>query len=265
MVEEKGILEDAIEVSKRAGGVLRAHYGERQTIHFKGEIDLVTDVDRESEDMIMDFIHGRYPTHSILTEESPPVEGGSSYRWIIDPLDGTTNYAHGYPFFSVSVAIEKGGEVVAGCVYDPLRDECFHSVAGGGAFLNGGEIMVSSVDTLRRALLATGFPYDINFSDETNMDYFEAYARSAQAIRRDGSAALDLCYLACGRFDGFWELKLRPWDTAAGYLLVREAGGVITGLEGEPYSIFDGDVLGSNGVIHDQMVGVAQRVKRSKS
>lgn len=263
--EKVSILRDVIEVARRAGAVLASHYGERQVIHFKGEIDLVTDVDRESEELIVAFVKEKYPSHSILTEESPPVEGKSSYRWIIDPLDGTTNYAHGYPFFGVSIALERGGEIIAGAVYDPLRDECFSAGTGTGAFLNGNAIRVSSVDTLRRSLLATGFPYDINTSDETNIDYFEAYARSAQALRRDGSAALDLCYLACGRFDGFWELKLRPWDTAAGYLIVSEAGGVITGLAGEPYSIHDGDILGSNGLIHDQMVQVAQSVRRRKS
>lgn len=265
MGDEKRILDDIIEVSKKAGSVLEAHYGERQKIHFKGEIDLVTDVDRESEELIMAFVRERYPSHSILTEESPPHVGESTYRWIIDPLDGTTNYAHGYPFFSVSVAVEREGKIVAGAVYDPLRDECFSACAGSGAFLNERVIRVSKVDTLRRALLATGFPYDINTSDETNIDYFEAYARTAQALRRDGSAALDLCYLACGRFDGFWELKLRPWDTAAGFLIVSEAKGVITGLAGEPYSIYDGDIIGSNALIHEQMVEVAQSVKRRKS
>ncbi len=262
---EKSVLGDAIEITKRAGSVLREHYGKKQKIHFKGEIDLVTDVDRQAEDLIVAQIKKKYPDHSILTEESPPLEKASSYRWIIDPLDGTTNYAHGYPFFAVSVAAERDGEVVAGAVYDPLRDECFSALAGGGAFLNGEPIRVSSIDLLRRSLLATGFPYDINTSDETNMEYFEAYARSAQALRRDGSAALDLCYLACGRFDGFWELKLRPWDTAAGYLIVSEAGGKITGLLGEHYSIYDGDILGSNGLIHNQMVEVVQRVMRRKS
>lgn len=265
MGDEKGILDDIIEVSKRAGAILADHFGERQKIHFKGEIDLVTDVDRESEELILAFVRERYPSHSILTEESPPVNGTSSYRWIIDPLDGTTNYAHGYPFFSVSVAVERGKDIIAGAVYDPLRDECFFARAGMGAFLNGRAIEVSSTNTLRRSLLATGFPYDINTTEETNMEYFEAYARSAQALRRDGSAALDLCYLACGRFDGFWELKLRAWDTAAGYLIVSEAGGKITGLLGEPYTIYDGDILGSNGLIHDQMVQVVQGVIRRKS
>ncbi|RMG61348.1 MAG: inositol monophosphatase [Deltaproteobacteria bacterium] len=263
--ELRELLADAVEVARRAGGVLRKHYGKRQNIHFKGEIDLVTDVDRESEALIVDFVQSRYRGHSILAEESKPLEGEGEYRWIIDPLDGTTNYAHGYPFFCVSVAVEKGGEVVVGVVYDPLREECFTGVKGGGAFLNGEPVRVSRIEKLRRALLATGFPYDIRESQETNIDYFEAYARSAQAIRRDGSAALDLCYLACGRFDGFWELKLKPWDTAAGYLIVLEAGGMVTGLSGEPYSIYDGDVLGSNGLIHAQMLEVAESVRRRRS
>ncbi len=259
------VYEDALRIATQAGAVLRKNYGKTQNIHFKGEIDLVTDVDRESERMIMGFIRERYPDHSILSEESEPLKRDSAWRWIIDPLDGTTNYAHGYPFFSVSIAVEREGEILVGVVYDPLREEMFSALKGEGAYLNGRRIAVSRIDNLRRALLATGFPYDINRSDETNIDYFEAYARSAQAIRRDGSAALDLCYLACGRFDGFWELKLKPWDTAAGYLIVEEAGGKVTGLSGEPYSVYDGNVLGSNGLLHEQMIQVAGSVRRMKS
>jgi myo-inositol-1(or 4)-monophosphatase len=256
------ILNYAVSIARGAGKILKSHYGEEQSIHFKGEIDLVTDVDREAELYIMELIREKYPAHSILTEESPPVDVGGDFRWIVDPLDGTTNYAHGYPFFSVSIGLEYKGKVVAGVVYDPLREELFSAISGEGANLNGNPIRVSSITQLRRSLLATGFPYDINESERNNIDYFEAYARKGQALRRDGSAALDLCYLACGRFDGFWELKLKPWDIAAGYLIVTESGGKVTGLCGEPFSIYDGDVLGSNGVIHEQMVEVAQGLSR---
>lgn len=259
---EKEILQDLVCMAKEGGAILKGNYGNEQSIHFKGEIDLVTDVDRQSEERIMEMIVKRFPGHSILTEESPPVEGDSPFRWIIDPLDGTTNYAHGYPFFAVSIALERDGEVIAGVVFDPIREECFEGILGGGAYLNGVRIKVSKVEILRRSLIATGFPYDINVTKQNNIDYFEAYAKAAQALRRDGSAALDLCYLACGRFDGFWELKLKPWDTAAGSLIAIEAGGRITGLAGEAYSIYDGDVLASNGNIHGEMMEVVQRVKR---
>ncbi len=258
----KEILQEIIVMAREAGAILKKYYGEEQSIHFKGEIDLVTDVDKRSEEYIMEMIGKQFPGHSILTEESPPVEGDSPYRWIVDPLDGTTNYAHGYPFFSVSIALEREGEIIAGVVFDPIREECFQGFLRGGAFLNGVRIRVSKVETLRRSLVATGFPYDINVAKKNNIDYFEAYAKAAQALRRDGSAALDLCYLACGRFDGFWELKLKPWDTAAGSLIAIEAGGRVTGLAGEAYSIYDGDVLASNGNIHEEMKEVAQRVRR---
>lgn len=251
----------AEETARGAGEILRRNWGRHQSVHFKGEINLVTDVDRESEAYIIDRIRSSFPDHGVLSEESAELTAPSTYRWIVDPLDGTTNYAHNYPCFCVSIGLEKGGELIAGAVFDPLLGESFTAFAGGGAFLNGAPIRVSSVGNLRRSLLATGFAYDVNTSVDNNFKYFREFVFAGQAIRRDGSAALDLCYLACGRFDGFWELKLRPWDTAAGLLLLREAGGMATRLDGAAYDIHQPDILASNGLIHGQMLAVIGRAR----
>ena len=250
----------AEDVARGAGEILRRNYGRRQSIQFKGEINLVTEVDRRSEAYIMERIRSVYPDHGILSEESSELVSPSPYRWIVDPLDGTTNYAHNYPCFCVSVALERDGELLAGAVFDPLLSESFTAAAGGGAFLNGERIAVSTIGDLRRSLLSTGFAYDVNQSADNNLDLFREFVFAGQAIRRDGSAALDMCYLACGRFDGFWELKLHPWDTAAGLLILREAGGTATRLDGSPYDIHQPDILASNGRIHEQMRAVARRV-----
>ena len=249
-------------VARGAGEILRRSYGLQQTIHFKGEINLVTDVDHESEAYLLARIREAYPDHGVLSEESPELLSPSRYRWIVDPLDGTTNYAHGYPCFCVSVAVERQGAVVAGAVYDPLLDESFTAALGGGASRNGKPIAVAKTRELRKSLLATGFAYDVKSSSDNNFDYFRAFVLTGQAIRRDGSAALDLCYLACGRFDGFWELKLRPWDTAAGLLILQEAGGVASRLDGGIYDIHQPDLLASNGRIHEQMVEVLRKAKK---
>jgi len=191
-----------------------------------------------------------------LSEESEEKNGRTALRWIVDPLDGTTNYAHGFPFFCVSIALEKDGSVVLGVVYDPMRDDLFEASLGGGAHLNGKKLQVSSVSDLSRGLLATGFPYDIRESPDNNLDFFAAMIVKAQAIRRPGAAALDLAHLAAGRFDGFWELKLKPWDTAAGCLLVTEAGGVLSDMTGGKWSVFSPGLVASNGLIHQQMLEV---------
>jgi myo-inositol-1(or 4)-monophosphatase len=261
MAENAELRAFAEKIARGAGEILRRNYGLRQTIHFKGEINLVTDVDHESEAYLIGRIREAYPDHGVLSEESPELHSGSLYRWIIDPLDGTTNYAHGYPCFGVSVAVERQGTVVAGAVYDPLLDESFTAALGGGASRNGKPIAVSETRELRKSLLATGFAYDVRSSSDNNFDYFRAFVLTGQAIRRDGSAALDLCYLACGRFDGFWELKLKAWDTAAGLLILHEAGGVSTRLDGGPYDIHQPDLLASNGLIHGQMVEVLRKAK----
>lgn len=261
-MENGQLLAFAEELARGAGEILRRNYGRQQEIHFKGEINLVTEVDRESERYILGRIRERYPDHGILSEESPERTSSSPYRWIVDPLDGTTNYAHGYPCFCVSVAVEREGRIVAGAVYDPLLEEMFTATPGSGAFRNRQPIAVSEIADLRKSLLATGFAYDVRTSSDNNFDYFRAFVFTGQAIRRDGSAALDLCYLACGRFDGFWELKLKPWDTAAGLLILLEAGGVATRLDGAPYDIHQPDVLASNGRIHGRMIEVLSGARR---
>jgi len=263
-MENRELLKFVEELARGGGGILRKSYGRQQTIHYKGEINLVTDVDRESEEYILGRIQERYPDHGLLSEESPERRSPSPYRWIVDPLDGTTNYAHGYPCFCVSVAVEHEGSVVAGAVYDPLLDESFTAAKGEGAFRNGERIAVSRIGELRKSLLATGFAYDVNTSTDNNFDYFRAFVLTGQAIRRDGSAALDLCYLACGRFDGFWELKLKPWDTAAGLLVLHEAGGISSRLDGGPYDIHQPDLLASNGLIHAQMAEVLRKANKHR-
>lgn len=251
-----GIREFAIETAKRAGALLRENVGKVGRIEFKGAVDIVTEVDRKSEDLIMDAIGKAFPGHGILTEESPEVKQDSPYKWIIDPLDGTTNYSHGFPFFCVSIGFEEAGEVTFGAVYDPMLDELFTAEKGVGAALNGKKITVSSIDDLGRSLLATGFPYDLRASKENNLDFFSKFSLKAQAIRRAGSAALDLCYIAAGRFDGYWEMKLRPWDVAAGALIVGEAGGRVTDFSGGPFSIYGRECLASNGLLHEDMTRI---------
>ena len=266
-MEIRGWVDFAEQVARGAGAVLKAYYGKRHEIRYKGEINLVTDVDRRSEAYIMERIRSAFPDHGILSEESLEVTSPSPYRWIVDPLDGTTNYAHDYPCFCVSVALERQGELLAGAVYDPMLDESFTAGAGTGAFLNGATIAVSDTQELRRSLLATGFAYDVKHSADNNFAFFREFVLTGQAIRRDGSAALDLCYLACGRIDGFWELKLRPWDTAAASLIVREAGGTVSDFSGKEFSIRGDETLASNGLIHGEMLRLVGEVaaKRRRS
>ncbi len=245
-------LEVACSVARMAGELLREGYGREHHPDFKGEIDLITDYDRRSEELLVAELKRRFPEHAVLTEESG-LHRGSDTRWIVDPLDGTTNFAHNYPFFAVSIAVEKASRMEAGCVYDPIRDEMFAARRGGGATLNGRPIRVSRIATLDRALIVTGFPYDVHDHPELSLPLFVAFLTTAQAIRRDGSAALNLSYLACGRFDGFWELSLSPWDVAAGVLLVEEAGGTVTRFAGEPFTLDGGEILASNGLLHSSM------------
>jgi len=246
----------AIDLARQAGALLKEKFNQKHEIHYKGEINLVTEADKMSEDLIIAAISRSFPDHGILSEESPAIAGAGKLRWIIDPLDGTTNYAHGYPVFCVSIALENEGEIILGVVYDPMRDEMFVAQHGKGAYLNGKKISVSPLKNISRSLLATGFPYDIRESKNNNLDYFNSMAVNVQAIRRAGAAALDLAHLAAGRFDGFWELKLKPWDTAAGCLLVTEAGGVISDIAGKKWNLYSPDLLASNGLIHKQMIKV---------
>jgi myo-inositol-1(or 4)-monophosphatase len=239
-----------------AGGLLRERLSYRHEVRYKGEINLVTEVDLLSEALIMKRIRHSFPGHDILTEESPETTNGSCFRWIIDPLDGTTNYSHGYPVFCVSIALEVEGEILLGAVYNPMLKELFFAEKGEGASLNGSRLSVSRTADLNKGLLATGFPYDLRKDRNNNMNYFKALAMSAQAVRRPGAAALDLAYVAAGRFDGFWELKIMPWDVAAGWLLVTEAGGVVTDLFGAPYGLLSPHVLAGNGAINGQMLRI---------
>jgi myo-inositol-1(or 4)-monophosphatase len=260
-----GSMREFLDVAQKAavtaGTLLRAHAGGIREITYKGVINLVTEMDRRSEQTIVEIIHGAFPDHDILAEEETRIENGSGFLWIIDPLDGTTNYAHGYPNFAVSIGLERAGDVVLGVVYDPMRDELFTAERGRGAWLNGRPIRVSANRELIHSLLATGFPYDRAESRENNLNYFGAFIIVSQEIRRSGSAALDLCAVASGRLDGFWELKLHPWDVAAGSLLVREAGGAVSDFSGERFNIRDREIVASNGIIHGQMIQVVNLVR----
>ena len=260
-VEIEQCLSVAWEAAGAAGEIIRDNWRQPKYIDFKGAIDLVTSVDRESERKIVETIRGHFPDHSILAEEETDVRGSQQeLRWIVDPLDGTTNFAHGYPQFCVSIAFERDGQVVLALVYDPLRGECFRAIAGHGATLDGERITVSAIDQLDRALLATGFPYDHRDNAEFYLSYFQVFTKRSQGIRRGGSAALDLCYVACGRLDGFWEMKLKPWDTAAGALIVKEAGGQLSNFSGQPFSIWSNETLASNRWIHSEMLDTLRTV-----
>lgn len=239
----------AVQAASAAGTVLVEHLGRVRQIRFKGEIDLVTEVDLESERLVVDLIRQRYPRHRILAEEGSVGGDDPDYRWIIDPLDGTTNYAHGFPFFCVSIALEVRGCVALGVVYDPVRDELFEAQIGGGATLNGQAIHVSATQDLAHALLTTGFPYDRALFPSA-FRQFEALSLRSLAVRRLGSAVLDLCYVACGRFDAYWELFANPWDVAAGSLIVAEAGGLVSTVAGEPFDLGRGGVLASAPGVH---------------
>ena len=246
----------AVDLARKSGALLKEKFSQTHKIQYKGDINLVTEADKMSEDLIIAAISQKFPDHGILSEESPMITGVGKLCWIIDPLDGTTNYAHGYPVFCVSIALENEGTIVLGVIYDPMREEMFVAVRGGGLYLNEKKLRVSDVSDLSRSLLVTGFPYDIRESKDNNLNFFNAMAINVQAIRRAGAAALDLAYLAAGRFDGFWELKLKPWDTAAGCLMVEEAGGVISDIAGSKWHLQSPNLLASNGLIHQQMISV---------
>ena len=256
------MLDFAVQTALEAGRVLADKFGRALQVSNKGDIDLVTEADLAAERLIVERIRSYHPRHAILTEESGDVAeaGGrdSEYKWIIDPLDGTTNYAHGYPVFCVSVALEHDGRVVVGAVYDPSRDEMFAAERGGGATLNGRPLRVSETVELNRALVCTGFPYDVRERGDFAR-HFRAFIMQAQSVRRDGAAALDLAYVAAGRFDGFWEEGLRPWDVAAGVLLVEEAGGRVTHYDGSPFRVYTPPIAASNGLVHDAMLSVLQK------
>jgi myo-inositol-1(or 4)-monophosphatase len=252
------VLALAERLARAAGAIQRDRYETGVRIGTKSApIDLVTEVDHACEALIVERLRAERPQDAVLAEEG---SGGdrpdAEWRWIVDPLDGTTNYAHGYPRFCVSIGVEHHGVRSVGAVYDPLLDELYTATRGGGAFLNGRRLRVSEEADLSRALVATGFAYDVRQNPEDNLDHFGVFVKHARAVRRDGSAALDLCYLAAGRFDGFWELQLHPWDVAAGFLMVEEAGGRVSDRKGGPPPRSGRDTVASNGRIHDAMLAL---------
>jgi myo-inositol-1(or 4)-monophosphatase len=246
--------------AERAGTIIKNRWHDRGSIEQKStEIDLVTEVDRACEAAILDVLRSRFPEHAIIAEES----GGAADRefvWLVDPLDGTTNFAHGYPQVSIALALRRGSDTIFGLVSDPMRDELFVARRGGGATLNDAPLAVSRTAELAASLLASGFPYDRREHADFYLSFFKAFMLRTQGIRRAGSAALDLCWVAAGRVDGFWEWKLKPWDTAAGALVVEEAGGRVSDFQGERHDAFGVETLASNGMIHREMVAVLREV-----
>ena len=254
-------LEAAVETALEAGSILLSEFDHPAKISYKGEVDIVTQADRRSEEAIVGRLRTYFPKHTIVAEEGSGQEGDPGYRWIVDPLDGTTNFAHGYPCFAVSIGFEEAGELQAGVIYQPITKELFTASRGDGAYLNEKQIRVSSIDHLSTSLLATGFP-STKRARNPNIHYYWNFTLRSHGVRRDGSAALDLASVACGRFDGFWEFGLHPWDTAAGVLLVREAGGVVTSFSGQPYRPGDYETLASNGRIHTELRQVGADVEQ---
>ena len=251
------IVATGIEAVLKAGAIQVAQFGRGIHVDKKGSIDLVTEVDVEVERRFRQMVNERFPEHRILAEELGVETGGDSpYTWVFDPLDGTTNFAHGLPIFSSSLGLELNGQVVFGTVYDPMRRELFSAERGQGAFLNGVRLGVSAADRLLDAMLCTGFPYDIHQTRDEIVGLFGEFVGRARAVRRLGSAALDLCYVAAGRLDGFWEKRLKPWDTCAGALIAAEAGGTVTHWDGRPFQSRRDDLVASNGRIHSEMLGV---------
>lgn len=248
--------EAARQAVKEAGKILTGLFGKLKKINKKGEIDLVTEADIRSEKAILKIIREIFPDDGLLTEESGEIDNDSERLWIIDPLDGTTNYAHSFPFFAISIALQVEGEIVMGQVFNPILNEHFEAVKGHGAFLNKRPIKVSKTEKLRESLLATGFPYTIYRDHEGVIDIFTRMIVSAQGVRRPGAAAIDLCYVAAGRFDGFWEQDLNPWDTAAGSLIAREAGGLLSDYKGDAYSPFKKTIVAANPHIFKEMLKV---------
>jgi myo-inositol-1(or 4)-monophosphatase len=252
-------LEISADIAREAGALLATYFERRVAFELKGEYDLVTEADRASEALVVERLRSHFPTHSIVAEEGGGHQGSSEYCWYVDPLDGTTNFAHGYPCFSVSIALAQRGALLAGVVYNPFYDELFAAARGAGATLNGKRIFVSKVDKLATSLLCTGFPVHKRLANP-NIHYYWDFTLRSHGVRRDGSAALDLASVAAGRFDGFWEFGLKPWDTAAGVLLIEEAGGKVGDFSGQTYQLGGPVILATNGLIHEEARGVALEI-----
>ena len=257
----KQFLEAAIETALEAGKILREEYALPPDIRYKGDVDLVTQADRRSEQAIVERLGNYFPTHTIAAEEGTGHVRSSEFHWHVDPLDGTTNFAHKYPCFSVSIALAQNETLLAGVVYNPIYDELFAASRGAGATLNGKIITVSKVETLSTSLLCTGFPVHKRLANP-NIHYYYDFTLRSHGVRRDGSAALDLAAVAAGRFDGFWEFGLKPWDTAAGTLLVQEAGGSVSDFHGKPYRLGGPVVLATNSLIHEEMRQSARDISK---
>ncbi len=255
------MINKVIQISKEAGEIIREGFGKNFSVEYKTNLsNFVTEIDKKSEAAIINFIKKEFPNHAVLAEESGEHKTSSEYLWVIDPLDGTSNFAHGLPIFSVSIGVQKNGETIYGVVYDVMRDEIYSSEKGSGSFCNGQRLQVSSNDNLRKSMLVTGFPYDIADNPDYAIERFAAFLKASSAVRRLGSAAIDMCYVAAGVFDGFWEVHLNPWDMAAGKLLVEEAGGIVTDFNGTPMNIFNKQILASNGKVHTEMLRVLNSV-----
>jgi myo-inositol-1(or 4)-monophosphatase len=251
------MINDVINVAKEAGEIIKEGFGKNFHIEIKSnESNLVTEIDKKSERLIVDFIQKKYPSHSILTEESGEYKSNSDYTWIIDPLDGTTNFAHGFPIFSVSIGVQKNNKVVIGVVLDVMMNQLYCAEFGSGAYCDNSRLTVSQNNSLRKAFLVTGFPYNIDDNPNNALEIFVSLIKKSRAIRRLGSAAIDFCYVAKGVFDGFWEVFLNPWDIAAGKLIVEEAGGLVTNFEGQVNDIYSKQILATNRVLHNELVNV---------
>ncbi|MHB1545856.1 MAG: inositol monophosphatase family protein [bacterium] len=247
-------LDFAVGLAKDCGKIISKSFRKTHTVKYKGPVDIVTEADAASQNYAVLSIKKAFPSHSILAEEDNlNISNNSGLKWIIDPLDGTTNYAHGLPIFCFSAALEKDSEIIMGCAYNPILKEMFYAVKNGGAYLNGEKINVSKTTVFERSLLSTGFPYDKKINPDNNFDHFRDISVDVRGIRRLGSAVLDICYVAAGFLDGYWELNLNPWDMASGSLIIKEAGGAVTDFCKGPLDIYKKRILASNGLIHDRM------------
>ena len=256
-------LETAVDIAREAGALLARYFERRVSFELKGEFDLITEADRASESLVVERLRSHFPSHGIVAEEGGGHESASDYRWYVDPLDGTTNFAHGYPIFNVTLALEQAGEMVAGVIFDPIRQELFTAERGAGAYLNHRRIHVSGVGRLEDSLVCTGFPSRKRHLS-VNVHFYHQLAMATHGVRRSGSAAIDLAWVACGRLDAFWEFGLNPWDMAAGRLMVAEAGGRVTDMLGQPHRFSSPHLLVDNGHVHDQMVEIFSEVFRGQ-
>ncbi len=254
------MINDLMAISKEAGEIVREGFHQNLKIEYKSnESDLVTNIDKASEKLITDFVKKKYPSHGILAEEGGNIKDGAEYIWIIDPLDGTVNFAHGLPIFSISIGIQKNGKTIAGVVYDIEQNILYSAESGGGSFANDEKIKVSDNSNIAHSILVTGFPYNIHQNPFNALEKFVSFTRKARGIRRLGSAAIDFCYVARGVFDGFWEVYLNPWDICAGKFILEEAGGIVTNFNGEQIGVDSKQILASNGKIHDSMLEILKQ------